>query len=224
MASLPGWIYVWVSVASLLVAFDCAYVFSIVFKTVKIPLISKLWEWYGMSDTQYSATGAGIHASNGWIESQSTFNVIELLLQLLFLFLERGSVRALLIVFFVSVATLWKTLLYMSIIYYSSDMVAMVPGLSCLGFEPKTQNAAAVRESLERDSCAIQWFKFQFNFWWIVCPALVIYTCCTVISDKLDPKISEAAPKAPAPVLSPASNRRSSTPSKRSTTPSKRRR
>ena len=224
--NLPRWVYVWVAVASLLVGFDCLYVFSISFKTVQIPVISALWGWYGTSDTQYSASGAGIEASNGWIASQSAFNVVELALQLLFLFaLKRGSVKALLTLFFVSVATLWKTLLYMSIIYFSSDPVAMVPGLSCLGMKPLSDSAGAVAESLARDNCAMQLFKFQFNFWWIVFPALVVYVCCAVISDKLEPRGSgrQAAPRAtaPAPALTP-SKVRSTTPSRRST-PSRRR-
>ncbi len=75
-----------------------------------------------------------MHASHGWIETQSLFNVFEVLAQLTFVcMLRKDTVQAVLVAMLTSMATLWKTLIYMSIIVHSDDPVAMVPGLYCLG-------------------------------------------------------------------------------------------
>ena len=111
--------------------------------------------------------------------TQSIFNIFEVLFQLLFLFvLKRNSVEAILTIMLSSMATLWKTLMYMSIIAYSYDPVRVVPGLFCLGYHPKSENMLEVDNALQRDSCGMQLFKFQFNIWWILVPSCVIYTCC----------------------------------------------
>jgi len=57
---LPGWIRTWAMVASLLVAADCVYVFHIAYHSMIPPTILRLWSWYGSSDNQYSASGAGL--------------------------------------------------------------------------------------------------------------------------------------------------------------------
>ncbi len=50
--------------------------------------------------------------SNGWIPTQSKFNVVELLAQLAFLFvLQKNSAQSLLTIMISSIATLWKTLI-----------------------------------------------------------------------------------------------------------------
>lgn len=122
---------------------------------------------YGESDSQYSASGEGIAASHGWIETQSLFNLIELWAQLAFLFfIRKNSIQRILTILLVSTATLWKTLLYMSIIAFSPDPVRMVPLLACLGYNPLPENAAEVASLLVKDNCGFQFFKFQFNFWW----------------------------------------------------------
>jgi hypothetical protein len=181
-ARLPNWITYWCIIASILVTFDCIYVIGVAFHLRNyIPsYILQLWTWYGESDSQYSSDG--IVDSNGWILTQSIFNVFEVLAQLMYVFvLESASVKALLVIMLSSMATLWKTLIYMSIIATSDDPVLMVPGLACLGYEPKTANAATVAAHLAKDDCFVQFFKFQFNFWWILIPFLVIITCANRI-------------------------------------------
>ncbi len=122
--------------------------------------------------------------SNGWIITQSVFNVAEVAMQLIFLGLPKKKyIEAVLIALVVSVATLWKTLIYMCIIANSSDPVRMVPGLSCLGYKANPENEIAVAAALAKDNCAVQLFKFQFNFWWIVMPAAVILVCWRIIKD-----------------------------------------
>ena len=145
------------------------YVFSIEFGTRAPEIVKKLWGWYGTSDIQYSSTGKGIKDSGGWMQTQSLFNILEVILQLTFLFgTKRNSIESVMTIMIASVATLWKTLMYMSIIYFSADPVNMVPLLSCFGLKPLPENEAAVQASLVQDNCLAQWFKFQFNFYWII--------------------------------------------------------
>jgi len=182
---LPRWVYLWFFISSLLVGLDCVYVLSIEYSvTQMVPkALLEWWGWYGESDSQYSVTGQGIKDSSGWMPTQSKFNVAELLLQLAVLcILPSRSPSALLTAMVSSVCTLWKTLIYMSIIAHSPDPVMMVPLLSCTGLSPLPANAAAVQAALQKDDCAVQFFKFQFNFWWIICPALIVVTCWKRIS------------------------------------------
>ncbi len=94
------------------VAVDCVYVFGLYYKVANyIPeTVKYLWGMYGQTDTQY--TQAGIVASNGWIQSQSQFNVFEIILQLWCLrcYATRNYGAAACLALIVSVATLWKTL------------------------------------------------------------------------------------------------------------------
>ena len=179
LSALPAWVRIWSIVASVLVTLDCVYVFSVEYKTFVPAFVQSLWTWYGTSDTQYSSTGQGIKESNGWMLTQSKFNVAEVCCQLLFLFcFERDSIQGLLSILFGSICTLWKTLLYMSIIYHSSDPVYMVPGLKCLGFQAVGEgHKVQVEAALKADSCPVQLFKFQFNFWWILVPAIITNLC-----------------------------------------------
>jgi hypothetical protein len=34
-----------------------------------------------------------------------------------------------------------------------------------------------VQAALEKEGCGAHFFKFQFNFWWIVVPAWVVVVC-----------------------------------------------
>ena len=172
-------------VASFLVSLDCVYVLSTAYQATDVVprVLLHLWGWYGESDTQYAASGAGIRDSNGWMTTQSKFNLFELAAQLTVLFVLRAnSPQALLTLMVSSVCTAYKTLIYMSIIAHSSDPVYMVPLLACAGMSPLPGNAAAVASALDKDNCAAQLFKFQFNFWWIVCPAAIIRLCWQRIS------------------------------------------
>ena len=176
-AHLPNWVQWWAVIASVLVTLDCLYVFKVAygsyFKQLLPSFINDLWTWYGESDVQYSASGQGMANSNGWVITQSKFNTVEVACQLAFLFLPRGSADALLFILFGSICTLWKTLLYMSIIIHSSDPVAMVPLLACFGYEALPENKSQVSHALKQDSCLAHAFKFQFNFWWIIVPAVI---------------------------------------------------
>lgn len=175
LASLPQWVRVWAMIASALVTFDCIYVFSLAYGSYVPSTVRQLWSWYGTSDTQYSSKG--LIDSNGWILTQSKFNVIEVACQILFLWvLPRDSPEGLVTIAFASICTLWKTLLYMSIIIHSADPVHMVPLLACFGYSAVGQkHIDEVNQSLKDDSCGMQFFKFQFNFWWILVPAIVTY-------------------------------------------------
>jgi hypothetical protein len=138
--------------------------------------VLSLWAWYGESDSQYSE--AGIKSGSGWVMAQSLFNVFEVMMQLAFLLvIRRNSVEGLLTIFLSSMATFWKTLIYMCIIAYSDDPVQMVPGLYCMGYRPKSENLAGIKNALMKDSCVMQLFKFQFNFWWIVVPGCIVWVC-----------------------------------------------
>ncbi len=173
--TLSPWISYWLVVATILVSIDCIYVLGIAFGLSKyVPnVVLSLWGWYGETDSQYSA--AGIQDSNGWIVTQSIFNVFEVIMQLVYVFgLKKNSTGAHVLLLLVSMGTFWKTLIYMCIIATCSDPVHMVPGLACFGFEPLEVNRAHVQKALETDGCAVQWFKFQFNFWWILMPLLAI--------------------------------------------------
>ena len=70
---------------------------------------------YGQTDKQYSLDGKGIRASNGWMPTQSQFNLLEICGQLVYLHLATqgpsASGQALSVAFATSVATLWKTLM-----------------------------------------------------------------------------------------------------------------
>jgi hypothetical protein len=166
---------------------DTIYVFSVQYKSFAPTFLMELWGWYGSSDTQYASSGQGLKDSNGWVLTQSKFNALELIGQLLYLFvLPQDSAHALLTIMCCSIATLWKTLLYMSIIYHSNDPVKMVPGLACLGYTPLPQHANEVTASLKTDSCAMQAFKFHFNFYWIVVPLMVIYASWMKIVHVMD--------------------------------------
>jgi hypothetical protein len=72
MVPLPGWVAAWVAISSFLVALDCLYVLSIERGVLAIvpKVVADLWAWYGTSDSQYAATGAGLVESNGWMATQ----------------------------------------------------------------------------------------------------------------------------------------------------------
>lgn len=183
---IPFWVNIWLLIASILVSIDSLYVIGIGFNLKQfIPkIILKLWSWYGESDIQYSSDG--ITRSNGWILSQSLFNVVEVLIQLFYLLiLKKNTSFSVLILLLVSMATWWKTLLYMSIIFTSSDPVHLIPGLYCLGYHPHVENLQAVQDSLAKDGCGMQLFKFHFNFYWLIFPLLVIVICCHQITAAL---------------------------------------
>ena len=154
------------------------------------PIVQQLWEWYGTSDSQYSSSGKGMEDSNGWILTQSKFNVVEVACQLLFLFyFPRDSAKGFLSILFASICTLWKTLIYMSMIYHSQDPVLMVPGLKCLGFSAVgNEHEAAVQAALNTDSWLVHLFKFQFNFWWIIMPFIVTKICFSRITQAFEEK------------------------------------
>ena len=109
------WIWWWLLISSILVSFDCLYIFSVTYRLNKyVPtVVYSLWSWYGSSDSQYDASGKGIESSNGWIETQSLFNIFEVIAQLVFLFGGMGKNESLILLMLVSTATLWKTLIYM---------------------------------------------------------------------------------------------------------------
>ena len=61
------------------------------------------------SRPQYDAGGAGVVESNGWMPTQSKFNVLELVAQLVFLcVLPRGGASSALSIMLSQMATLWK--------------------------------------------------------------------------------------------------------------------
>ncbi len=113
---LPQWVYYWVYIATALVVIDCMYVFSEKHATYAPGFIKNLWGWYGQSDAQYSQEAIKADKSNGWIPTQSLFNVFEVIVQLLFLFvIKRDTIDSVLTVMAVSIATLWKTLIYIAL-------------------------------------------------------------------------------------------------------------
>lgn len=176
--SIPNWVSYWLLIASILVSINSLYVIGVGFhlKSYIPSIILSLWSWYGESDIQYSTQG--ILDGHGWTLSQSIFNVIEVLIQLIYLFLlKKNTPFSVIILLLVSMATWWKTLLYFCIIFTSSDPVHIIPGLYCLGYPPKNENFHAVQNALEKDGCGIQLFKFHFNFYWIIFPFLVILIC-----------------------------------------------
>ena len=170
---MPAWVWYWTLIASILVGLDTLYVFSMAFGSYAPSFLVKAWGWYGSSDAQYSADG--IRDGSGWTQSQSIFNALELSAQLIYLLvLKPSSPHSLLLIMSVSIATLWKTLLYMTLIANHSDPVKVVPGLYCLGYQPLPQNQKEVALSLAHDNCSMQFFKFHFNFYWIIFPFLII--------------------------------------------------
>ena len=179
---MPSWVWYWTLIASILVGLDTVYVFSLAFGSYAPSFLVSLWGWYGSSDAQYSQDG--INDGFGWVQSQSIFNFIELCAQLIYLLvLKPDSPHSLLLIMSVSIATLWKTLLYMTIIVNSADPVKMVPGLFCLGYTPLPQNQKEVALSLEADSCKMQFFKFHFNFYWIIVPSMIIVVAWNKITE-----------------------------------------
>jgi len=79
----------------------------------------------------------------------------------------------------------------MSIIYHSIDPVYMVHELKCLGFQAVGEgHQAQVEAALKADSCLVQLFKFQFNFWWILVPAIITHLCFTRIVRAFEEKES----------------------------------
>jgi hypothetical protein len=186
-ARLPGWVWWWMLVSAVLVLFDSLYVLSTLPGSTSglgalLPkVVRDLWTWYGESDTQYSAESITANQSSGWIPTQTKFNVVEVAAQLAFLFvLRRNGASALLAALVAQVCTLYKTLIYMSIIWHAADPVEMVPLLSCYPFGMAARSASAaahVAAAIAKDSCAVQFFKFQFNFWWIAVPLCVIWAC-----------------------------------------------
>ena len=185
---LPGWIWYWTLIASILVGLDTMYVFSLAFGSYAPSFLLSMWGWYGSSDAQYSQHGIQ-HDGFGWVQSQSVFNFMELCGQLIYLFLLKSdSPYSLLLIMSVSIATLWKTLLYMTIIVNSADPVKMVPGLFCLGYTPLPQNQKEVALSLSQDSCSMQFFKFHFNFYWIIFPAIIIVVAWNKIVETMSNK------------------------------------
>lgn len=159
---------------------DSLYVLStLAASSAAVPaVVQALWSWYGTSDTQYSAASIAANASSGWIPTQTKFNVLEVAAQLAFLFaLRRDSAEALLAALVAQVCTLYKTLIYMSMIWHAADPVEMVPLLACVGMKPLAANAAGVAAKLAAEGCGTQLFKFQFNFWWILVPLCVIWAC-----------------------------------------------
>ncbi|ETW01199.1 hypothetical protein, variant [Aphanomyces invadans] len=168
LVPLPAWVAWWFMVAVVLVSIDCTYVLGMK---------------YGESDAQYSGDGVGMEASNGWIITQSLFNVAEVFLMVVYLIrLQQRTITAALTALTVSVATFWKTCLYMPIILHSEDPVSMVPLLRCTGMSPLAKNAAHVQAMLAKEGCGMQFFKFQFNFWWIVMPFAVAAAAWSAIS------------------------------------------
>jgi len=167
----PDWVWWWMLIASIVVAIDSLYVLGIYYKATEfIPsAIKSTWAMYGETDKQYAADGKGITASNGWMPTQSQFNVLEILGQLVFLRLHMArSSAALSVAMMVSVATLWKTLIYMAIIANANDPYLLMPSLKC--FKPGAFSAPG-------STCIADAVKFSFNFWWIIVPFFVIVTC-----------------------------------------------
>ncbi|KAF0685517.1 Aste57867_22609 [Aphanomyces stellatus] len=196
---LPSWITTWVLVATTLVSIDCVYLLSMKFgRPEYMPsVLAELWQWYGESDAQYSGDGVGMQEGNGWVETQSIFNVFEVIGMLIYLFaLRRQSIAAALTILTVSVATFWKTAMYMCIIFNSNDPVKMVPLLACAGIAPRPENTVHVATLLAAENCETQFFKFQFNFWWLVMPLAVIWTSWTAIARALADRSTNVKAKA----------------------------
>ena len=184
-ARLPAWVWWWMVVSAALVLIDSSYVLGqlgggLARALPPLPgFLARLWTWYGDSDTQYSAKSLAANSSSGWIPTQSKFNLLEVAAQLAYLLvLRKDGAQALLAALVAQVCTLYKTLIYMSMIWHAADPVAMVPLLSCVGMHAADAAAEAdVAAKLAREGCATQLFKFQFNFWWIVVPLCVIWAC-----------------------------------------------
>jgi hypothetical protein len=110
-ARLPGWVWWWMVVSTVLVLIDCFYVLGHLGALPPLPAFLKgLWSWYGESDTQYSANSLKDNASSGWIPTQSKFNLLEVAAQLAYLFvLRKDGAQALLAALVAQVCTLYKT-------------------------------------------------------------------------------------------------------------------
>ena len=110
-ARLPGWVWWWMVVSTVLVLIDCFYVLGHLGALPPLPAFLKgLWSWYGESDTQYSAKSIERDASSGWIPTQSKFNLLEVVAQLAYLFvLRKDGAQALLAALVAQVCTLYKT-------------------------------------------------------------------------------------------------------------------
>jgi len=181
-ARLPAWVWWWMLAATFLVGCDSLYSLSLEHAELKrfVPgLVEKLWTQYSTSDAGYSRNKeikAACLSAGGWIVTQTKFNIVELLGQLAFLFLlKEGSAAALMTAAVTSVATLWKTLIYMSMIWHAPDPACVVPLLDCLGAVAAESSNA--KTALAQTSCGMHFFNFQFNLWWIVMPLFVIWAC-----------------------------------------------
>ncbi|KAH9091972.1 hypothetical protein Ae201684P_011512 [Aphanomyces euteiches] len=152
---LPSWVTLWSVISTTLVYIDAAYVLGLKFGFIQlVPAIIR-------------KDGNGM--------ARSMFNLFESVGTLLFLFvLKKNTLASTLTILIVNVAVFWKTALYMSIILNSSDPVMMVPLLHCAGFQARRENTAHVAGVLAKEGCGTQFFKFQFNFLWLVMPPLVI--------------------------------------------------
>jgi hypothetical protein len=124
-SKLPSWITTWILIASILVGLDCLYVVGLTCKLDRfIPnIILSLWSWYGESDSQYSQQGLveGLK-DNSWMHTQSLFNIFELFGQIIFLF-SGSNIKSLLLILIIQTCTLWKTLIYMSIIIHGEHCI-----------------------------------------------------------------------------------------------------
>lgn len=97
---LPRWIVVWFIVASVVVCIDSLYVLGIHYNArALIPSVVQYgWSAYGETDMLYNESGDGIRASNGWMPTQSQFNLLEVAAQIYCLLLHRRSSPATIVV------------------------------------------------------------------------------------------------------------------------------
>ncbi|CAK4934998.1 unnamed protein product [Aphanomyces euteiches] len=162
---LPSWVTLWSVISTTLVYIDAAYVLGLKFGFIQlVPAIIRK-----------DGNGMARVTRNIPAMAQSMFNLFESVGTLLFLFvLKKNTLASTLTILIVNVAVFWKTALYMSIILNSSDPVMMVPLLHCAGFQARRDNTAHVAGVLAKEGCGTQFFKFQFNFLWLVMPPLVI--------------------------------------------------
>ena len=81
---LPQWAVVWFVVSSVIVCIDSLYVLGIHYRAREwIPnIVVYGWSMYGETDHLYNESGEGIRASNGWMPTQSQFNLIEVFVQI----------------------------------------------------------------------------------------------------------------------------------------------
>ena len=155
----PAWVWWWMLVASCVVSIDSLYVLAIHYGArERIPaVVAQLWGMYGETDLQYAASGAGIRASRGWMPTQSQFNLLEVALQLNFMRLDAArDPAALSLALAASVATLWKTLIYMALIANAPKPLKLMPALKC--FEAGAFSAPG-------STCIADLIKFHFNFY-----------------------------------------------------------